>query len=487
MSSTVPIVPADRIDRYEILAELGRGAAGVVFKARDPELDRVVAIKTLRPTRESAAGQSGQVQRRFRSEAATVARLNHPKIVAIYDVVDWHDTPCIVMEYVEGRTLAQLIADGPLVPPQAIHIVLQMCEALEYAHALGVVHRDIKPGNILVAKTGVAKLGDFSIASLTSSGGEETGAMVGTPGYIAPEQVTGGVTDGRSDIFALGVVLYEAVSGVRAFPGTDLIAVLHDTAHVEPTSPRGHQPAVTPALAAVIRQAMNKRPDDRYESARALARALARTRDLGGVATRAGTFRAMRRALTVGLAGLAIAGSTSGLSEARRSVVPAGGSGETNMVTEASDRLRPTGTNEVDRTVESRVGGPDASAAIPRPERTGRRTVVSGALDGGERVGRAERAVTLERATEGLGTTRPPQRHGCLSVNAVPFATVLVDGQPLGETPAACLRVEVGEHRVQLQQAGDRSPERAVRIDEQHTVEHPVRLSYDFRSRQFGD
>jgi len=485
----MPSVVVDRIDRYEILAELGRGATGVVYKARDPELNRLVAIKTLRPARELPAEECGQLQRRFRSEACTVARLNHPNIVAIYDVVVWHDMPCIVMEYLEGSTLAQLIVERPLGPAQAVDIVLQMCDALEYAHALGVVHRDIKPGNILVSETGVAKLGDFSIAQLTGEGGRETGAMVGTPGYIAPEQVTDGATDAWSDVFSLGVVLYEAVSGVRAFPGSDLASVLYDIAHVEPASPRDYNAAVTPALTAVIRRAMSKQPDGRYESAEAFAQALTRARAIKGGARGAGPVRTVRRALTVGLAGLAIAGSSGVSSEAGRSAgPPAESSGETVRVTEASVRPGPTGPDAVQRRVEPSARGRDASAAIPRSERNGRRHVASGALEGGQTTGRAERPVTSQRVGEAtFGTAGSAPRQGCLSVNAVPFATVLVDGRLLGETPAACLRVDVGEHRVQFQQADDRSPERVMHVGEQHTVEHPARLSYDFRSRQFGD
>jgi eukaryotic-like serine/threonine-protein kinase len=483
----VPSVADDRIDRYEILAELGRGATGIVYKARDPELDRLVAIKTLRPARELPAEQRGQLQRRLRREAATVARLNHPNIIAIHDVVVWNDTPCIVMEYVEGLTLAHLVTGRPLMPAQAIRIVLQMCDALEYAHALGVAHRDIKPGNILMSGTGLAKLGDFSIAQLTGPGGEEAGAMVGTPGYIAPEQVTDGTMDARSDVFSLGVVLYEAVSGVRAFPGSDLVSVLADIAHVEPASPREYNAAVTPALAAVIRQAMSKRPDQRYESARAFAQALARARDLEGAGTGIGTFRAVRRALTAGLVGLAVAGSTSDLPGAWRSVGPAAQrSGEPSLGTEAPVRPGRPVRNEVHRAAEMSAGRPEASLAIPRPEKSARGSAAPVTRDGHQSVAREERSIKSERATETPGAAGSPQQQGCLSVNAVPFATVLVDGQMLGETPTACLRVNVGEHRVQLQQAGEQSPERVVRVGEQHTMENPVRLSYDFRSRQFG-
>jgi len=485
----MPTVAEDRIDRYELLTELGRGATGVVYKARDPELDRIVAIKTLRPARELPAEECGPLQRRLRREAATVARLSHPNIVAIHDVVVWHDTPCVVMEYVEGRTLAHLIAGGPLMPARAIHIVLQMCDALECAHALGVVHRDIKPGNILIGEKGLAKLGDFGLAPLAGPGGEGAGAIVGTPGYIAPEQVTQGVTDARSDVFSLGVVLYEAVSGVRAFPGTDLVSVLSDVAHVEPASPREYNAAVTPALAAVIQQAMSKRPDRRYQSASAFARALARVRDSEGEGTGVGAVRTVRRALAAGLVGLAVAGSTGDPPATWRSTgSPARRSAETGPVTtEPSVRRRPPGPSEVRRAGEVSAGRVEVSPAIPRPERTGQRSVVSATPEVRQTVRRTEPSVSPPRPAETVGTAPgSPQRQGCLSVNAVPFATVLVDGQPLGETPAACLRVNVGEHRIQLQQDGERSPERLVRVGEQHTAENPVRLSYDFRSQQFG-
>jgi len=481
-------IVVDRIDRYEILAELGCGATGIVYKARDPELNRLVAIKTLRAARDLPADQCGQLQRRLRSEAATVARLNHPNIVAIHDVVIWHDTPCIVMEFVEGWTLAHLIAQGPLIPAQAVHILLQICDALEHAHALGVVHRDIKPGNILVSETGLAKLGDFSFADLTGPPGDATGTLVGTPGYMAPEQVTDGKTDARSDVFSLGVVLYEAIAGVRAFPGSDLASVLYDLAHVEPTSPRTFNTAVSPALTAVVRHAMSKRPDARYESARAFAHALALARDVKSTPTGPGTLRTVGRALTLGLVSLAIAGSGSGPFDAARTVAPtAGPSGRTNFVTKPSARLRPTVPNEVTHPLETRARGVDTPSAIPPPERSGRRIVASRRPDVGQTAGRADLSVTSSRAPDTLGTTRSSARQGCLSVNAIPFATVVVDGQVLGETPAACLRVGLGEHRVKLQQGGDQSPERVVHVAEQHTVEHPVRLIYDFRSQQFGD
>ncbi|HKW93917.1 MAG TPA: protein kinase [Methylomirabilota bacterium] len=460
----------DRIDRYQLLAELGRGATGVVYKARDPELGRLVAIKTLRPPRERPTDESGQLQRRLRREAATVARLNHTNIVAIYDVVMWRDIPCVVMEYVDGWPLAHLMGKGPLPPAQVVGIVRQICDALEYAHGLGAVHRDIKPGNILVTGGGLAKLGDFSLARVAGPDGEEPAAMVGTPGYMAPEQVADGAMDARSDVFSLGVVLYEAVSGVRAFPGFDLPSVLYDTAHVEPPSPRELNAAVTGGLAAVIRRAMAKRPEERYESARALGQALARLGEPERAAARTVARRSLARAVMLGLLGLAVAGTTRG-----------------SLVTAAPPRPPVVGSNEAHRVVETSRERAAGTPPVPRPERTGKHPLISGAAAGSPIPARVEHPAPAPEPRDTPPAAAAPSRQGCLSVNAVPFATVLVDGQSLGETPIACLRVGVGEHRVQLEQAGDRSPERVVRIAEQHTLEHPVRLSYDFRSRQFGD
>ncbi len=474
-----------RIDRYELLAELGRGATGIVYKARDPELGRLVAIKTLRPLRELPADEGDQLQRRLRSEAATVARLNHAGIVAIYDVVMWREIPCVVMEYVEGCSLADLMRKGPLAPARAVRIVRQICDALDHAHGLEVMHRDIKPGNVLVTDGGLAKLGDFSLARVTGPDGEEPAAMVGTAGYMAPEQIANGAMDARSDVFSLGVVLYEAVSGARAFPGSDLASVLYDTAHVEPPSPRTFNGAVTTGLAAVIRRAMAKRPEERYESARALAQALARVGEPERAVAHGAAWRTVGRAVTVGLLCLAAAGTTRGSSEGWRDTSPSGvRTARTRLVT-----VRPpvVASNEAPRVAEVSTGRAASTPPIPLPERIARRPLITAAAGSSQIPARSERPIPSPEAREAPPAAASPSRHGCLSVNAVPFASVLVDGQSLGETPIACLRVGVGEHRVQLEQAGDRSPERVVRIAEQHTLEHPVRLSYDFRSRQFGD
>jgi eukaryotic-like serine/threonine-protein kinase len=461
--------PTSCIGRYEILAELGRGSMGVVYKARDPQLDRLVAIKTVPAEDGLRYGQLPDVHKRLQDEATAVARLNHPNIVAVYDVVMADRTPCIVMEYVEGHTLRELIAEGPLHPDRAVHVGLQICHALNYAHGLGVVHRDIKGGNILVAQNWDAKLSDFSIARLKGKDTTRTGVMMGTPAYMAPEQVRGRAAEPRSDLFSLGVVLYEAVTGVSPFQADDIAAVLFQIAHVDPVPPRQLNSEVSPALDAVIRRAMAKEPDRRYPSVQALAEALARASGPAAPSRWSARFRPAnlearwRRAVVVGGACLLIAGVASSDSEVRRmpaaAIAPSVAPNPSVEVTSENRAARTSGRQPAPHAIVHRDA---ATKAEPLPPQT--------------------RQVASSRSAEPTVST---EATGCLSVNAIPFASVYVDGRHVGDTPRACLRVPVGEHRVHFQGGTDQSPEQVIRVTDKHTAENPVRLSYDFRSRQY--
>jgi predicted Ser/Thr protein kinase len=443
------------IGRYEILGELGRGSMGVVYKARDPRLDRLVAIKTVLAEDGVRRGQLTEVQKRLYDEATAVARLNHPNIVAVYDVVIAEQTPCIVMEYVEGRTLRELVAEGPLQPDRAVQVGLQVCHALHYAHALGVVHRDIKSGNILVAEHWEAKLSDFSIARLKGRDTTRTGVMMGTPAYMAPEQVRGRVAEPRSDLFSLGVVLYEAVTGVSPF-------------HVDPVPPRQLNSTVSPALDAVIRRAMDKDPDRRYPSAQALGEALARVSGSAAPSRWSARLRPVnlgarwRRAVVVGGACLLIAGAASSDSEVRRAPTAAATVAAAPVPATATPNTRAKGTGNLQPAPRAMFERGAAAKADPVPQPT--------------------RTVVASRAPEPAVST---DATGCLSVNAIPFASVYVDGRHVGDTPRACLRVPVGEHRVHFQGGSEQSPERIIQVTDKHTAENPVRLSYDFGSRQY--
>jgi Protein kinase domain len=279
----VPESQVERVGRYELLAELGQGAMGVVYRAHDPQLGRTVALKTLRRDLALPPEQYADLKKRFYQEATAAGRLNHPNLVAVHDVVELDDIPYMVMEYVEGQTLAHLIAaEGSLSPERAVSLIVQVCRALHYAHARGVVHRDIKPGNILVDGSGQAKVSDFGIARISGSDVTQTGALLGTPAYMSPEQLNGRVVDGRSDLFSLTVALYEAVTGVNPFKADDIVAVLARIATATPAPARERNPAVSPALDAVLARGMAKHPTGRYENAQALADALARALERPG-------------------------------------------------------------------------------------------------------------------------------------------------------------------------------------------------------------
>src|SRR5256885_189899 len=272
-------------ERYELLGVLGQGAMGIVYKARDRELDREVAIKTLQ--RQDARGSGADVEAiagRLSREAMAAARLSHPGIVTVYDVGRFAGTPYVVMEYFTGRTLTELLESGPLSPDRAVHVALQVCRALAYAHGQGVVHRDVKSSNIMVDTGWHAKLTDFGVARIVDKPANDAGMMIGTPAYMSPEQARGGATDARSDLFSVGVVLYEALTGATPFPGTDLARVLDDVVRLDPVPPRERNFAVSPALDAVVRRVMSKAPDDRYPDAMSLAEALAQAGALSDTA-----------------------------------------------------------------------------------------------------------------------------------------------------------------------------------------------------------
>lgn len=243
--------------RYEIGPVIGRGAMGEVRRARDTRLGRDVAVKSLR--RDLAADDG--VRSRFEDEARSAARLNHPAVVAVYDSGEWDGVPYLVMECLPGRTLADELAEGPIAPGRVRDVAVDLLGALAAAHRLGVIHRDVKPGNILLTAGGRAKLADFGIAKSTETlEHTHTGLVIGTPAYLAPERLDGRAATAQSDLYALGVVLYEALTGERPFRGDTPIALAHAIHATEPLLVRDRQPEVEPVLARVIDTAMAKNP-----------------------------------------------------------------------------------------------------------------------------------------------------------------------------------------------------------------------------------
>ena len=263
-----------RFGRYEILSELGTGGMGEVYRAKDTSLGREVAIKTL-PVRLSSDRES---LRRLEQEARSASALNHPNIVTIYEFAEVDSTCYIAMELVEGQTLRQLLASGPIPLRQTIQIAAQVAEGLAKAHEAGIVHRDLKPGNLMLSRDGLAKILDFGLAKLTapeSSIETQTGGLLGTVGYVSPEQVSGQPADFRSDQFSFGAILYEMATGKRAFQkGTSaetLVAILRE----EPEPLVSLNPQAPAPLCWVVERCLAKAPNERYASTRDLARDVA--------------------------------------------------------------------------------------------------------------------------------------------------------------------------------------------------------------------
>ena len=274
----------DRIGKYRIDGVLGSGAMGVVYKAYDADIARTVALKTIR--HELLDGmQEADIVARFRNEAQASGRLVHPNIVAVYDFGTYNNTTYIAMEYVDGTPLnAFLVKDVPMDLAASITCITQLLRALGVAHARGVVHRDIKPANILITGDAQVKITDFGIAKIESSTLTQVGAVIGTPSYMSPEQFKGEPVDGRSDLFAVGIVLYQMLTGVRPFSGP-ASTVMHQIIHENPPRPSERQPALHPAFDAVVARAMAKRVEDRYPGAQAFLDALnaAYMQQTGGV------------------------------------------------------------------------------------------------------------------------------------------------------------------------------------------------------------
>jgi serine/threonine-protein kinase len=261
--------------RYEILEKLGRGAVGDVFKVKDPRIGRVAALKTIRVDVDLSPQQVIEMRQRFYREAQTAGKLTHPNIVTIYDVGEEQGISFIVMEFVEGSTLTSLLKKGkPLSVAQVKHLIIQAAAGLDYAHQNGVFHRDVKPDNIMVSKTGVVKVMDFGIARIAESEMTRTGSVLGTPAYMSPEQFSGKKVDGRSDIFSLGVVLYELLTRRRPFGGDTATAIMFEILQKEPLPPSQVDAGVSAEWDAVVGKALTKNIDERYQSATDLANAV---------------------------------------------------------------------------------------------------------------------------------------------------------------------------------------------------------------------
>ncbi len=279
-----------QIGRYEIVSELGRGSMGVVYKAVDPALSRTVAIKKIL-THQMTANELEMYTERQRTEAQAGGRMNHPGIVAVYDLVQDRDGMAIVMEFVEGRTLQSLLDGERPTIAECLDLGIQIADALGCAHAQNIIHRDIKPANILLTDEGKAKITDFGIAKLEGTQLTRTGQALGTPAFMSPEQFTGSAIRPPSDVFSLGTILYLLLTGEKPFPGDSITTIAFKVTQTQPVQPQTLNPEIPEDLGYVVWKSLSKNAADRYRTAAEMARDLECIRDGQKLPSRADASR----------------------------------------------------------------------------------------------------------------------------------------------------------------------------------------------------
>jgi serine/threonine-protein kinase len=269
------------LGRYQIDRELGRGAMGMVYLGHDPKIGRTVAIKTMSLAQEFEGDKLADVKARFFREAETAGRLNHPNIVTIYDVGEDQELSYIAMDYLKGDNLLAWSKSDNLLPPKVVlELMVQVAEALDYAHSQKVVHRDIKPANIIYdQETGVLKVTDFGVACVTDTSKTKTGTILGSPSYMSPEQLAGQKVDGRSDLFSLGITLYQLLSGELPFIADSLASLMYKIANEKHPDIRMFRPDLPACVSQILNKALQKKAEDRFQSGAQMAKALLRCRD----------------------------------------------------------------------------------------------------------------------------------------------------------------------------------------------------------------
>jgi len=271
MSDVLEVKPT--VGRYEILGEIGQGAMGIVYKARDPQLQRMVAIKTIRFADDFEERKVKEIKARFLREAEIAGKLSHPSIVSIYDAGEDYDLTYLAMEFIDGENLVKYTQRKALLPlKRVLYIISEAAAAIDYAHTQGVIHRDIKPGNIMILKNGKVKVTDFGVAKAVSSSQTRSGIILGTPNYMSPEQINGQELDGRSDIFSLGVVLFELLTGQLPFRGKTLTNLFYKITQVKHASVSELNPSVPRICERILDKALAKDSSQRFQRAHDLGK-----------------------------------------------------------------------------------------------------------------------------------------------------------------------------------------------------------------------
>jgi serine/threonine-protein kinase len=411
-------VAPKRFGRYEVQREIGEGAMGRVYRCFDPMMKRIVAVKTVKKeflTRETRE----EYLRRFRREAQAAGRLSHPSIVSVFDVGEDY----FVMEYLEGSSLQVILRDRGQIPvDETVRMLTPLAEALDYAHRSGIVHRDIKPGNVFVLADGRPKLMDFGVAHLESSSMTAQGHFFGSPSYMAPEQVSGGPVAAAADLFSLGVVAYEMLTGHRPFEGASITAIMYRVVNEDAPAPRQWDFDLPPVYDDIFKRALGKNPAERYADAAALVRALEK-REF--VPLSAEVLAHLEETLSPGEARALAAATRSG------SVTP--------VPPELLASLETT----------------DLQAALAHEAARGRRPRRRGLGLAGAGLAAGLIAMYVARGSPPEPLPPLPSRPGGLRIETdPPGADVILDGKGAGQSPVALLTVRPGVHMVRVVRDG---------------------------------
>ena len=471
-------MPIDHIGRYKIESEIGKGAMGVVYKATDPNIGRTVALKTMRV--DVHGMESDEMLKRFHAEARNAGVLNHTNIVTIYDAQEVEGLFYIAMEFIQGQTLQELLKMGNLPIEKIIDITRQVCAGLDYASARNIIHRDIKPANIMIEPDGTVKIMDFGIAKSAGTGMTSTGQVLGTPNYMSPEQVKGRTLDGRSDLFSMGVVLYEMLTGERPFTGDNVTTIIYKIVNEQPPAPRELDSTVHAGLSAIVMKALAKNRDERYQKGADLASDLLHYNKVGEGAQATQVLaehsipevmHAPARAASATSAGAGAAAKAAPAASAQKKPAPA-----KPAPVAASAAKGPLVLGGVLLVVVLAVAGyvgwkfkssksaeqPAPAAAVETPSQPSTSEPAPPAT-----LPAKERAAATPPATAAKPKAEAPAAMGELGVTTMPAgATITVDGKEQAQQSPAIIRLKTGEHTVVLSLDGYRPETRRPNINE---------------------
>ena len=436
----------DQLGRFKITGTLGKGAMGTVYRAHDPLIDRTVAIKTIGCAGLSPA-EAKAFEARFYSEAKSAGRLNHPNIVTIHDAGRTDDLAYIAMEYLNGRTLQEILDAGVTLPVErCAEIAARIADGLAFAHANGVVHRDIKPANIMVFDNGTVKIADFGVALIPTGSQTMDGMTCGSPKYMSPEQINSSKVDGRSDIFSLGVVLYEMLVGRPPFTGDNLNAILFQVLNSAPPLPSSYNPGLPQGFDRIVARALAKNPDKRYQNAGQMAADLRKWRRIVKASQK--ELAANDPSLSAGAAGKNAIWSTPLVRYGLPAILIAGLASWALLHRDMP--ATPTGTSSPGLATVDPAPTPPTVAAVAAP-------LAAQAETKPEPLAVAAPA-TPETAL--AAPLAPPPADGRIRLAIAPWGEIRVDGRMVGVSPPLNeLRLPPGKHSIEIRN-GDFAPYR---------------------------